>query len=207
MSVKNNQNTKEDILVTPNAAIELIQQKIALNSNWYLFLGLLLIVLGALALGSSVFTTLISVVILGGYIIAAGGLELIQAFRTKTWGYFFLHLFLGILYFVSGAFIIYNPVINAVFLTLFLAVFFVISGSFRAAYALTAAHAHRMLLLFSGLINILLGVLIYYQWPSSGLWILGAFVGIDLIVTGWTWLFIALSSKRINDKNKEVKKS
>ncbi|MGZ3634159.1 MAG: hypothetical protein ACXWM7_07870 [Parachlamydiaceae bacterium] len=44
----------------------------------------------------------------------------------------------------------------------------------------------------------LLGLLIWAQWPVSGLWIIGLFIGIDLIVLGWMWITLALAAKDTN---------
>ncbi|HAU2340623.1 TPA: HdeD family acid-resistance protein, partial [Legionella pneumophila] len=50
-------------------------------------------------------------------------------------------------------------------------------------------------LLLAGITAIILGILILMQWPVSGLWIIGLFIAIELIVTGWTYIFIAISVK------------
>ena len=47
--------------------------------------------------------------------------------------------------------------------------------------------------LASGILNVLLGLLIWAQWPLSGLWVIGLFVGIELIFSGWMWVMIALA--------------
>lgn len=191
-----NVNT-ETYLASSNEALGALREKIERNRDWFLFLGIGQVILGLIALASGVYGTVFSTLLLGAITLGAGILQLIQAFRWKGWANFFLHLFLGILYSVSGAFIIYEPVLNAVFLTLFLAVFFVISGISRAVFALTTHTPNRFWVIISGILNVTLGVLIYKQWPASGLWVLGAFLGIDLLVTGWTWILLALKSKKV----------
>jgi hypothetical protein len=37
------------------------------------------------------------------------------------------------------------------------------------------------------------GGLILAEWPGSSLWVIGVFVGIDLLFHGWAWVFLALS--------------
>jgi uncharacterized membrane protein HdeD (DUF308 family) len=49
--------------------------------------------------------------------------------------------------------------------------------------------------LLGGLIDVLLGVLIWMQWPLSGLWVIGLFVGISMIYNGWTWVLLGLALK------------
>jgi uncharacterized membrane protein HdeD (DUF308 family) len=51
--------------------------------------------------------------------------------------------------------------------------------------------------LFGGVLNLLLGILIWWGWPASALWVIGLFVGIDMIYNGWTWVVLALSLKRL----------
>ena len=50
--------------------------------------------------------------------------------------------------------------------------------------------------LFNGLITFVLGLMIYQQWPLAGLWIIGLFVGIDMILSGWSWLLLSLSARK-----------
>ena len=56
--------------------------------------------------------------------------------------------------------------------------------------------------LVGGIINLVLGIMIWQQWPVSGLWVIGLFVGIDLIFTGWTWVMLALSVKKLRPLTK-----
>ncbi len=43
-----------------------------------------------------------------------------------------------------------------------------------------------------GIITFVLGLLVLAQWPASGLWVIGLFVGIDLIFYGCAWIALAL---------------
>jgi uncharacterized membrane protein HdeD (DUF308 family) len=52
-------------------------------------------------------------------------------------------------------------------------------------------------LLLHGVINLLLGVLIWRQWPLSGLWVIGLFVGIDMIFNGWSLVMLSLAAKNL----------
>ncbi len=48
---------------------------------------------------------------------------------------------------------------------------------------------------FNGLITFILGVMIYFGWPLSGLWVIGLFIGVYLILAGWSWLILSLSAR------------
>jgi uncharacterized membrane protein HdeD (DUF308 family) len=49
--------------------------------------------------------------------------------------------------------------------------------------------------LLNGVVDLFLGVFIWREWPGSSLWVIGLFVGIDLLLHGWSWIFLALSAK------------
>jgi len=51
--------------------------------------------------------------------------------------------------------------------------------------------------LASGIISVMLGVMIYRQWPASGLWVIGMFVGIELIFNGWTWIMLSMGLRAL----------
>lgn len=167
------------------------------NSDWYLFLGIGLVVLGMLAIIYSFVSTIISVMYIGLALVIVGIFEGIKAFKINKWGNFFLHVFLGILYVVAGIFILGNPAVNAITLTLLLAIFFVFSGIFRIIFALSQKVQNKFLLFLNGLLTLGLGILLYIQWPFSGLWVIGTFVGIDAIFKGWSWILLSLEAKKI----------
>lgn len=165
------------------------------NWGWYLALGISLVIVGTLALMYSYTTTIFSVLYLGMIMILLGGLEVAQSFSLSKWGSLFLHLFLGILFVATGLFVINNPAMNALSLTLFLAVFFVVSGIAKIFFAIQHHVPHKNWLIFNGVITALLGILIWQQWPTSGLWVIGMMVGIDTIMSGWRCIMLALAAK------------
>lgn len=125
-----------------------------------------------------------------------GFFEAVKSFKVNKWGSFFLHVFLSLLYIACGCFIVFNPTANAISLTLFLAILFIIAGLFRIYFALTKHVPHQWLLLLNGVASIILGALVWYEWPQSGLWVIGTFVGIEALFTGWTWIMLAVTAKR-----------
>jgi len=74
-----------------------------------------------------------------------------------------------------------------------MAMFFMIAGLFRIVTALLMRYPHWGWVLLNGLITFVLGVLIWRQMPGAALWIIGMFVGIDLIFVGWSWVMLALA--------------
>ena len=172
-------------------------QELQKNWGWLLALGIISIILGILALGSSAFFTVVSMIFFGWILVIMGILQIVYSFWQRHWGGFFLHLVKGILAFVVGVIMIGNPAASALILTLMLAMFFMVAGLFRIITALSMRFPSWGWLLFDGIIALLLGILLWAQWPLSGLWAIGMFIGIDLIFSGWSSVMLALAARQL----------
>ena len=170
------------------------------NRGWFLGLGVLLLLLGILALGSTVFTTLFTVAFLGSLLLVSGIVKVVYSFWARRWGGFFASLVTGLLYLVTGALILWQPGPAAVALTLLIAILFLVSGIAKILGSLTLRFQEWGWVLFSGVVSLVLGGLLIAAWPLSGLWAIGVFVGIDLIVLGWTWIILAMGAKRLPNR-------
>ena len=164
---------------------------------WLVVLGIALIVLGTVLLASPVIATLATVTVLGVLILAGGVIETVGAFWCHEWSGFFLALLSGILGLVVGLMLLGNPIQGGLTLTILLASFLFVGGIFKAV----AAIAHRFegwgWLLLSGVIDVVLGVLIWRELPMSGLTIIGVLIGISLIFRGVSWLMVGFALKRL----------
>jgi uncharacterized membrane protein HdeD (DUF308 family) len=129
--------------------------------------------------------------------IAGGIAEIVNAFYAGRWSGTLLHMLIGILYAVVGVMIVDQPAEAAIQLTLIIAIFLVISGLFRIVFAISERFTGWGWVLLNGAISLFLGILIYKQWPSSGLWVIGLFIGIDLIFNGWSWIMLALGLRLV----------
>ena len=174
---------------------------VAENWGWFLGLGIVLVLLGTVALGSSVLMTVASVFLFGCLLIAGGGLQALHAFWRKNWNGFFLDLLAGILYLVVGIMIVANPAAGAVTLTLLIAMFLIVGGAFRIVGCLAVDVHHRGWLLLHGVLNLVLGILIWQQWPVSGLWVIGLFVGIDMMLNGWSLVMLGVSARALRRRD------
>jgi uncharacterized membrane protein HdeD (DUF308 family) len=166
------------------------------NSGWFLALGILLIIGGSLAIIYDVAATLLSVVFFGWLLIIVGAIEAVQSFWQPRWGGFFLHLIVGILAVVVGFHLVSSPAAGALVLTLVMAIYFMVIGIFRAITALAMRFPSWGWVLLSGIITFILGILIKSQWPASGLWVIGLFIGIDMIFSGWAYVMLSLAGRR-----------
>lgn len=166
------------------------------HSTGFLLWGLLLAILGVFALGATYFTTLITVSIIGVLLLIAGALLLLESFAMHwgKWSEFFYHILVAIVYIVAGGMLVEQPLLGSITFTFVLGVAYVAIGLVRTYYAYTSGGLGWGWTL-NGLITLLLGILILASWPSSSLWVIGLFVGIDLIFAGWAYILIALAAK------------
>jgi len=167
------------------------------KSGWIIALGAVYIVAGIIALGSVVLATVATVFVVGIMMVIAGVAEVINAFQIKTWGRFLLWLLLGALYIAAGFITFENPLLAAAILTLFLGIALIASGIMRIVLAFSMQAVMPWIwVLLSGVITLLLGLVIVAHWPVSSLYILGLFLGIDLVLAGASWIGIGLGLKR-----------
>jgi uncharacterized membrane protein HdeD (DUF308 family) len=163
--------------------------------GWFLALGIVLIVVGFLAVGAAVIATFTTMLVFGILLMAGGVVQIVNAFLARSWGGFFLHILLGVLHLVVGELMIEHPLVAAEGLTILLAAAFLVGGTLRIIHALRDRFADWGWVLINGMITLLLGIMIWRQWPESSLWVIGLFVGIDLIFSGWSWVMLAMIVK------------
>jgi uncharacterized membrane protein HdeD (DUF308 family) len=165
--------------------------------GWIVALGVVYFIVGLIALGSVVIATAASVLVVGVMMVIAGVAEVINAFQVKSWGKFLLWLLLGALYIVAGIIAFDNPLLAAVVLTLLLGATLVASGIVRIVLAFGMQGGTPWIwVVFSGVITLLLGIIILARWPVSSLYVLGIFLGVDLVLAGASWIAIGLGLKQ-----------
>jgi uncharacterized membrane protein HdeD (DUF308 family) len=117
----------------------------------------------------------------------AGAAQTVHA--ARSWSGFLFDLLTGLLYLAAGIVLWLNPVGGAVTLTAILAVVLALDGVFRSILAFQVRpRTGWVWLLLGGIVSIILGLMIWRQLPSSALWILGLFLGLNLILSGLTFL-------------------
>lgn len=166
--------------------------------GWIVALGVVFLIAGFIALGSAVAATASAVMIVGIMMIMGGVAEIVAAFSVKGWGKFILWMLLGALYVGAGIIAIGNPFAAATILTLMLGAALVAGGVLRIflAFSMKSAGKPWGWVVVSGLVTLLLGAMIIAQWPASSFFVLGIFLGIDLIFIGSAWLSIGLALKK-----------
>ncbi len=161
--------------------------------GWFLFLGICLILAGICAINAPFIASLATVEVIGYLLLFGAGVEIASGIWAGSWGGFFLHLLGGLFYLFLGVLILDRPVEFAAAFTLIMAVFFVVSGLVRMVFSLTHRFHGWGWMFASGLITFVLGVMIWRRWPEAALWVIGLFVGIDLIFIGWSWVMLGMA--------------
>jgi uncharacterized membrane protein HdeD (DUF308 family) len=166
------------------------------NWGWLLALGILLLILGFIGLGMEIALTIASVLFLGVLLLIGAVAQIIHAFKGKGWKSIGLHVLNAILYGVAGIIMLINPLLASIVFTLALGFIILVVGIMRIVMAF---HIKGMKgwawPLIGGIISIILGLLIIAQWPISGFWVIGLFVAIEMIVSGWSYIFVALAAR------------
>lgn len=162
------------------------------NWGWLMGAGIVLILLGIFGLAASFLFSVASALSFGAMMLIAGGVLFADAFRREGWSSRFAMLAVGVLYVLTGALVFYNPLQAVVALTLLCAAMLVAAGVLRIVMAFQI----RSLpvwgwVLASGVLSLLLGILIFAQWPASSAWVLGTFLAIELIFQGWAYVALA----------------
>lgn len=166
------------------------------NFGTVLGAGLILLLLGLLALGGSAFTGFVTVLVVGIALVAAGIAQLAQAFLARGAPGVMTHVFMGVLDVVVGVLFISRPGVAAATLSLMLIAFFWVGGLTRIVSASALRHAGWGWSVVSGLIGIVLGFIVLSGWPAISIWLIGAFVGIELLATGGALTAFGISARQ-----------
>jgi uncharacterized membrane protein HdeD (DUF308 family) len=153
--------------------------------GWFVGLGLVFIVLGAVAAGNLFLATIVTVYYVSALMIVAGIIQVVQSFRVKTWGGFLLWMLSGVLYAAAGLVTSMNPLLASFLLTLMLALLTLASGAARLWLGFQARADHGWgWIIASGVVTTIAGLVFLLGWPVNSLWLLGLLLAIDLVFQG-----------------------
>jgi uncharacterized membrane protein HdeD (DUF308 family) len=179
--------------VAQNTAVDVVRQASTLSIVW----GILLIVLGMAAVGSPFLAAVAVNVAIAWLLVLAGAVHAILAFRAHGAGSMIWKLLVGVAYVCFGVYLILHPVLAVASLTLVLASLFLIEGVLDIVlFAKMRSVGGSSWLLIDGIITLLLGVMIYMQWPSSAGWAIGTLVGISMIFSGVARVMMSLAVRK-----------
>jgi len=173
----------------------------ALHEHWKLYLveGIVLVVLGVIAILVPPIATLAVTLVLGWLFLISGLIGLYTSFMLRQAPGFWWSLLSALLGIVVGLLLLVQPLTGALSLTLVLIAFFVVEGIASIMFALE--HKRELSgqwgwMLFSGLIDLVLAVIILAGLPGTAAWALGLLVGINMIFGGWALFLLALGARK-----------
>lgn len=172
-------------------------------------IGALLAVLGVLAMMAPLISGIAVTVLVGILMIAGGLMQTFFAFKAESFGKGVLVFLFGGLGVVAGVIILMTPQTSLAFLTMLVAAFFVASGITDIVLGFKKKPEEGWgWLVFSGGLSVLLGLLIMAEWPFSGLWVIGFFVGLRMLVSGWVLMALGRAGQvaltQLQDERIEV---
>jgi uncharacterized membrane protein HdeD (DUF308 family) len=164
-----------------------------------MFLGVLLVVVGFLAIAAPFFAGIAASVFFGWLVLFAGVAHLVYAWSERGAGAIFWQVLIGVVYVIAAIYMLVLPVAGVLALTLVLAFYIALEGVFELAVFTRLRHLRGAVwFLVDGLVSLLLAGLIFFHWPSSSLWALGTLVGISLLFSGIARLTLPMSLRIVD---------
>ena len=160
--------------------------------------GAVLIVAGLLAILSPFVAGLSITVMVGAMLNLSGISQCFLAFRAGAFGRALVVFLVGILLAVAGIHMISQPVSGLAALTLILMAYLLATGILEIVVAFQLRPADGWgLELFNGAVTLLLGILLWRQFPLSGAWAIGILFGIKMVFSGWAFVFIGRAAGKL----------
>jgi uncharacterized membrane protein HdeD (DUF308 family) len=163
--------------------------------GWYFTLGIVMILAGLYCIWAEGRATLAAVLVLGIVLFVAGIAQIVAAFMARGAGHVILLLLVGALDIIVGLMLIEHPGLGALAITLFLAALFIFGGIFRFVSALALQFPNYGWVAFGGIVSIILGILLWTQWPISAIWFIGFVVGLQFVFSGVGWAVVGWKLK------------
>jgi uncharacterized membrane protein HdeD (DUF308 family) len=179
-----------------NTPVQMVRKASTVSILW----GVLLIVFGMVAVALPLFAAVAVNAMVAWLIILAGIVHLMVAFRAHGAGSRIWKALVGVAYVCFGVYLIWRPLLGVASLTLLLASLFLIEGILNIVLYVKMRPIHGSIwVLIDGIVTLLLGVLIYMQWPSSSAWAIGTLVGVSLIISGVARVAMSLAVHQAAD--------
>jgi uncharacterized membrane protein HdeD (DUF308 family) len=137
--------------------------------------------------------------VIGSLMLVGGIAHLVFAFETRSIGGFLWQILLSLLYAIAAICLLVNPLLGVLSLSLFLAIFLLIEGILEfALYFRLRRFRHSVWLLIDGIGTFILGILMVSQWPPASPEIIGALIGISLMLSAVSRLIFTMAIRALN---------
>lgn len=169
------------------------------GSGWVVFLGILVIVFGFMAIGAPLITGLSVTIVVGILITMTGISQIVHAFGLKFKQGLILKIIKGSLSVLVGVYLLARPLQGLMGITLLLGIFFIIDGISGISMAFHFRPAKGWgWILFTGITAVALGVLVFVEWPFSGVWLIGVMLGIRMLNAGMGMAFFGSAVRSVS---------
>jgi uncharacterized membrane protein HdeD (DUF308 family) len=168
------------------------------NAGLTVIIGIITLIAGFLAI-SSPFIAGVSITILVGAMLAISGVsQCFLAFKAGAFGRGLMVFVVGVLMTITGVYMMNQPVAGLATLTIILMSYLLATGALEIIVSFQLKPASGWgLELFNGIVTLLLGIMLWRQFPLSGGWAIGVLFGIKMIFSGWAFVFIGRSVKKV----------
>ncbi len=167
------------------------------KGNWLFVTGVILVLLGVGSMISPAIAGNAVVYLIGGLLLITGLIQLMASWQAESWRQKLASLIHGGIAAVGGIAVMAHPFYGLAALSLVLAIFFAVEGIWKVVSSFSYRPVPGWIaLLMSGALDLILGILIWRQWPVSGLWAVGTLVGVNLLSTGSAFVALAITWKR-----------
>jgi len=191
-----------------NLAAKVVDLDIAAVSErrgWFMGLGILLILLGTVAIGAPLATGVAVNLLIGWLLVISGVAHGIHAFKGSGRRGGLIQILCGLLYLAVGVMMIRNPITGLLVLTLTVLVYFIVSGIFKIVLAIRVENLpQRGWVTVSGILSMALAIYIGGQFPTSAMWVIGMLFGIEMIFSGWAFVMIAVAARSMAEGGKSA---
>ena len=168
------------------------------NAGLTVAAGVVLLIAGLLAILSP-FVAGLSITIMVGALLALSGIsQCFLAFRAGAFGRALVLCIVGVLMAVAGFYMMSQPVSGLAALTLILMAFLIATGVLEIIVAFQLKPADGWgVELFNGVVTLVLGILLWRQFPLSGVWAIGILFGIKMVFSGWAFIFVGRGVRKL----------
>jgi uncharacterized membrane protein HdeD (DUF308 family) len=169
------------------------------HQHWvaFLLLGIALVIIGILAIIGGNFAALATARFFGTLLLIAGLMQFIYVLVGRAGQGFSQFLLASVFYSIVGILLITYPEAGALALTILFAALFTVTGVFKIIFSLSIPILQWGWLLVSGIVSLILGIVLWSAFAASIPWVLGLFIGIDLLFLGLHWIMLSLAAKKL----------
>lgn len=163
--------------------------------KWLVGVGLLIAIVGLIALYNAVDASLVTAIIVGYGLVVSGIMHVLGGFAPGLGlGWRVVHLLIGIVWVLVGFNIVFNPLSGVLALTVVVAIMLILEGITRIVAALMRRVEGWGWMIAAGVVDLLLGLWLWTGFPYTGVAI-GLFVGIELLLAGLTMISVGWAAR------------